>query len=153
LRDGYRTRLADGRSFGEALLDPTVLYAPVIEKVFAAGVRPHYAVNITGHGWRKLMRHRSDLRYVVRQIPPVPPVLELIQKEGGMSARDAYGSLNMGAGFALFVAPADVSATLRAAAAAGVVASHAGEVRTGTKSLVIEPLGLEYSGSDLHVRA
>jgi phosphoribosylformylglycinamidine cyclo-ligase len=153
LRDGYGTRLADGRSFGEALLDPTVLYAPVMEKVFAAGVRPHYAVNITGHGWRKLMRHRSDLRYVVRQLPPVPPVLELMQTEGGMNARDAYGSLNMGAGFALFVAAADVAATLRAAAAAGVAASHAGEVRAGKKSLVIEPLGLEYAASDLHVRA
>jgi phosphoribosylformylglycinamidine cyclo-ligase len=153
LPQGYRTRIADGRSFGEALLDPTVLYAPVIEKLFAAGVRPHYAVNVTGHGWRKLMRHRSDFRYVVRELPPVPPVLELMQKEGGMSARDAYGSLNMGAGFALFVAAADVPATLSVATAAGVRASHAGEVRAGQKSLAIEPLGLEYSSHDLHLRA
>jgi phosphoribosylformylglycinamidine cyclo-ligase len=79
-------------------------------------------------------------------------VLELIQKEGGMSARDAYGSLNMGAGFALFVAPADVPAVLRVAGAAGVRAWHAGEVREGAKSLVIEPLGLEYTAGDLHLR-
>ena len=25
--------------------------------------RPHYAANITGHGWRKLMRHRADFTY------------------------------------------------------------------------------------------
>ena len=152
LPQGYRTRLADGRSFGEALLDPTVLYAPVIEKLFAAGVRPHYAVNVTGHGWRKLLRHRSELRYVVREVPPVPPVLDFMREEGGMSLRDAYGSLNMGAGFALFVAAADVPTTLRVAATAGVRASHAGEVRAGTKSLVIEPLGLEYAARDLHLR-
>ncbi len=150
---GFRTRLADGRSFGEALLDPTVLYAPVMEKLFAAGVRPRYAVNVTGHGWRKLMRHPAELRYVVREVPPVPPVLELMQREGGMSAHDAYGSLNMGAGFALFVASADVPAALRVAAAAGVRASHAGEVRAGKKSLVIEPLGVEYGAGDLHLRA
>ena len=64
LPNGYRTRDRDGRSFGEALLDPTVLYAPITEQVFAAGVRPHYAVNVTGHGWRKLMRHPAELRYV-----------------------------------------------------------------------------------------
>jgi phosphoribosylformylglycinamidine cyclo-ligase len=153
LPQGYRTRIADGRTFGEALLDPTVLYAPVIEKLFAAGVRPHYAVNVTGHGWRKLMRHRSELRYVVREVPPVPPVLELLQKEGGMSPRDAYGSLNMGAGFALFVAAADAPTAVRVANAAGVRASHAGEVRAGAKSLVIEPLRLEYTARDLDLRA
>jgi len=152
LPDGYRTLLADGRTFGEALLDPTVLYAPVTEALFAAGVRPHYAVNVTGHGWRKLMRHPAELKYRVRRIPPVPPVLEFLQAQGGMSARDAYGTFNMGAGFALFVARADVAATIAAAERAGVAAWHAGDVETGAKSLVLEPLGVEYAASDLHLR-
>jgi phosphoribosylformylglycinamidine cyclo-ligase len=153
LPEGYRARLDDGRGFGEALLDPTVLYVPVTEGLFAAGVRPHYAVNVTGHGWRKLMRHPAELRYVVRELPPVPSVLAFLQREGGMSDREAYGSLNMGAGFALFVAPKDVPATLRAAAAAGVPAWYAGDVHAGEKSLVIEPLQLEYAARDLHLRA
>jgi hypothetical protein len=42
---------------------------------------------------------------------------------------------------------------LRVAGAAGVRAWHAGEVREGAKSLVIEPLGLEYTAGDLHLRA
>ena len=153
LPEGYRTALADGRSLGEALLDPTVLYPPLIEALFAAGVRPNYAVNITGHGWRKLMRHPSNLRYRVRRVPPVPTVLAFLQTQGGMSARDAYGTLNMGAGFALFVARSDVARTIGVAARAGLAAWHAGDVEAGEKSLVIEPLGLEYSGSELHVRA
>ena len=153
LPDGYRTRIDDGRSFGEALLDPTALYAPVTERLFAAGVRPHYAVNVTGHGWRKLMRHPAALTYVIRSVPPVPPVLAYLQSEGGMSARDAYGSLNMGAGFALFVARSDVAATLRIAAEVGVAAWDAGDVRAGAKGLVVEPLGLEYTERDLQLRA
>jgi len=153
LPDGYRTTLADGRSFGEAVLDPTVLYPPVIEALFVAGVRPHYAVNITGHGWRKLMRHPADLTYVIRRVPPVPAVLQFMQAQGGMSTRDAYGTLNMGAGFALFVARADVAATIEAARAAGLAAWHAGDVEAGEKRLVIEPLRLEYAASDLHLRA
>jgi phosphoribosylformylglycinamidine cyclo-ligase len=153
LPDGYRTRLADGRSFGEALLDPTVLYAPVTEQLFAAGVRPHYAVNVTGHGWRKLLRHPAELRYVIRSVPPVPPVLQFLQARGGMSVRDAYGAFNMGAGFALFVARSDVGATLDIVARAGLAAWHAGDVLAGAKSLVIEPLGVEYGAGDLHLRA
>ena len=116
-------------------------------------MRPHYAVNITGHGWRKLMRHPAELRYVIRRVPPVPPVLEFLQAQGGMSARDAYGTFNMGAGFALFVARADVAATIAVAERAGLAAWHAGDVEAGAKSLVIEPLGLEYAASDLHLRA
>jgi phosphoribosylformylglycinamidine cyclo-ligase len=153
LPEGYRSPLRDGRSFGEALLDPTVLYVPVTEQLFAAGVRPHYAVNITGHGWRKLMRHPAALRYVIRSVPPVPPVLEFLQAQGGMSARDAYGTFNMGAGFALFVARTDVAATLDIAKRVGLAAWHAGNVAAGTKSLLIEPLGLEFTASDLHLRA
>jgi phosphoribosylformylglycinamidine cyclo-ligase len=152
LPDGYGARLSDGRAFGEALLDPTVLYPPVIEALFAAGLRPHYAVNITGHGWRKLMRHPAELSYRIRRIPPVPPVLEFLQTQGGMSVRDAYGTLNMGAGFALFMARADAAAAVAIAERAGLAAWHAGDVEAGAKSLVIEPLGVEYAGSDLHLR-
>ena len=89
----------------------------------------------------------------IRNVPPVPPVLEFLQAQGGMSTRDAYGTFNMGAGFALFVAPADVAATLAVAERAGLAAWHAGDVEAGAKSVVVEPLGFEYGGSDLHLRA
>ena len=130
-----------------------MLYAPVTERLFAAGIRPHYAVNITGHGWRKLMRHPAELRYVIDRMPPVPPVLEFLQTQGSMSARDAYGTFNMGAGFALVVAGADVATTLDVAEDAGVAAWHAGNVQSGAKSVVIQPLGVEYTAGDLHLRA
>jgi phosphoribosylformylglycinamidine cyclo-ligase len=70
-----------------------------------------------------------------------------------MSARDAYGTFNMGAGFALFVASAEVAKVLVVAEDAGVAAWHAGNVERGAKSVVIEPLGLEYAAADLHLRA
>ena len=152
LPEGYRARLGDGRLFGEAVLDATLLYPPVTERVFEAGIRPKYAVNVTGHGWRKLMRHPGSFTYRVRQVPPVPPVLAFLQREAGMSARDAYGAFNMGAGFALFVAPADAERTVSAAAQAGVRAWVAGTVEAGPKRVIIEPLGVEYGAEDLHLR-
>jgi phosphoribosylformylglycinamidine cyclo-ligase len=56
LPDGSLTRLADGRCYGEALLDPSVIYARFVRACRETAVPLHYAVHLTGHGWRKLMR-------------------------------------------------------------------------------------------------
>src|SRR5262245_44972422 len=78
LPEGYGTPVPGdprGRPYGEVLLDPAPLYGPLVEALLEAGVRLHYAVHVTGHGWRKLMRSPRDLTYVVDRLPPVPPVL------------------------------------------------------------------------------
>ncbi len=153
VQGGYAALLGDGRPFGEALLDPTVLYAPVMAAVLQAGVRPHYSVHVTGHGWRKIMRHPGAFTYRITQLPPVPPVLEFLQRELPLDAREAYGSLNMGAGFALFVAPGEAQAAVRAARAAGVDAWIAGAVEKGPRRVVIEALGIVYESGELKLRA
>jgi len=152
---GYLTPLGASAvpvSFGEALLAPTVLYSPITEALHQAGIRVHYAVNVTGHGWRKLMRHRADLTYRIDVLPEVPPVLSFIQEHAGLDARGAYGTFNMGAGFAVFVAAADAEQAAAVARKAGVEAWVAGRVEAGPKRLLIEPLDLEYAGSELGVR-
>jgi phosphoribosylformylglycinamidine cyclo-ligase len=153
LPQGYRTRLADGMMYGEALLAPTTLYAPVMEALAAADIVPHYCANITGHGWRKLMRYPKEFTYRIGALPTVPPVLDFIRTQAGIDQREAYGNLNMGAGFAIFLAAADASRCVAVAAAAGVPAWHAGSVEAGPKRVVIEPLALTFAGDDLHVRA
>ena len=82
------------------------------QALFAAGIIPHYTVNVTGHGWRKLMRHPGAFTYRMQMIPPVPPVLSFIQRESGINDFEAYGTFNMGAGFAFFVAAADAKKSL-----------------------------------------
>jgi phosphoribosylformylglycinamidine cyclo-ligase len=153
LPEGYATALSDGRAFGEAVLDPTVLYPPVLKALWGANILPHYCVNITGHGWRKLMRHAAEFTYRMHSIPAVPEVLAFIQRTGRMQAREAYGSLNMGAGFALFVPPAAVAATIAAARSAGVAAQACGVVEPGPRRVIIEPLGIEFATDELALRA
>ena len=149
---GYGTRLPSGALFGEALLAPTTLYSPVTEALAAAGIVPHYCANITGHGWRKVMRHPAALTYRFAELPDVPEVLQFLQRETGSDARAAYGNLNMGAGFALFVADADAERTVRIAEATGVRAQIAGRVEAGAKQVVLTPLGLTFGADELHVR-
>ena len=152
LPQGYMTPLPSGANYGEALLAPTLLYSPVTEALFSDGIVPRYCANITGHGWRKLLRHPAALGYRVHTLPPVPEVLQFIQRHAGQDDREAYGTFNMGAGFALFVATDAAQRTVEIARAAGVQAWVAGEVSRGPKRLIIEPLGLEYASDALKLR-
>jgi phosphoribosylformylglycinamidine cyclo-ligase len=152
LPQGYLTPVASGLSYGEALLAPTLLYSPVTEALHQAGITPHYCANITGHGWRKLLRHPALLTYRIHQVPEVPAVLKFIQQHARQDDREAYSTLNMGAGFALFVEAADASRTVEVAQACGVKALHAGAVEAGPKRLVIEPLGIEFGDDALQLR-
>ncbi|MEP6610118.1 MAG: AIR synthase-related protein [Burkholderiaceae bacterium] len=153
LPQGYATRLDDGAFFGDRLLTPTLLYSPVTAALAASGIVPHYCVNITGHGWRKLMRHRGAFTYRIDALPAVPPVLRFIQQRAGIDDREAYGNLNMGAGFAVFVRNTDAQRTLDVARRVGVDAIVAGRVESGPKQILIEPLKLTFTADDLHVRA
>lgn len=152
LPQGYLTPVQPGLSFGEALLAPTTLYSPVTEALYRAGLTTHYASNITGHGWRKLLRHPKPLRYRVHTLPTVPPVLSFIQQHAQQDDHQAYGTLNMGAGFALFVPAEQAQHTLQIAAENGVAATLAGVVEAGDKELLIEPLGLRFAADELQLR-
>jgi len=152
LPQGYLTEVAPGLSYGEALLAPTVLYSPVTEALARAGVTVHYSANITGHGWRKLLRHPAELTYRIHTVPDVPPVLRFIQQHAGHDDREAYSTLNMGAGFALFVPQAQAEQTVAIARAQGVDAVLAGQVEAGAKQLLIEPLDIRFASDDLQLR-
>ncbi len=149
---GYQTDISNGELFGEALLAPTTLYAPVTEALADAGVTVNYCVNITGHGWRKLLRHTSSLTYRIHTVPPVPPVLSFMQREAKLDNAEAYGTLNMGAGFAFFVKPEQAAQTVAVAKACGIEAWVAGSVEVGPKQVIIEPIEVTYGTDDLKLR-
>jgi len=153
LPDGYLTRLEDGCTYGGSLLDPTIIYVPLIEDCLKAEIPIHYTANITGHGWRKLMRAPQTLAYVIDQIPEPQPVFNFIQKHGNVSDEEMYGNFNMGAGFAIFVAEKDAEKVVGLATALGMESLIAGLVYSGDeKKVVILQKNLTYYGSSLGVR-
>ncbi len=153
LPQGYLTPVSPGGpSYGDALLAPTTLYSPVTEALAKAGIVPHYGANITGHGWRKLLRHPAAFSYRIERLPEVPAVLKFLQHHARQDDREAYGTLNMGAGFALFVDAKDAQRTVEISNALGVPALIAGRVENGPKRLLIEPLGITFGGDELQLR-
>ena len=153
LPKGWLTPIDErGTTYGDALLAPTTLYSPVTEALWQAGIAPHYAANITGHGWRKLLRHPGRFTYRITSVPPVPRVLAFIAEQAGHDALQAYSTFNMGAGFALFVGAKDAQRAVDVARAQGVDAWIAGGVEDGDKQLLIEPLGLRFGDDALQLR-
>jgi len=153
LPDGYATRLPDGSSYGEALLTPTHIYAGLIQDLFEAGIEIHYMVNITGHGWRKLMRADRELSYKITKLPPVQPVFQFIQKHSRTTDEEMYGNFNMGAGFAIFV-PAKQAAAICTIALKkhGFAATIAGRVAAGPRQVSIKQKNIVFHSQTLGVR-
>lgn len=149
LPDGYATALPSGRSFGEALLDPSVIYVRLVAELLGAGVPVSYCSHITGHGLLKLMRPDRRLTYRIAGLPPVPEVLQFMVEQAGMDAAEAYRTFNMGAGFAVYTGAGTGERVAEIAQSLGYDALLAGAVEEGPRQVVIEPVGVTYADEDM----
>jgi phosphoribosylformylglycinamidine cyclo-ligase len=155
LPDGYMTKMSDGRTYGEALLDASAIYSRFVAACQNNGVHLHYAAHITGHGWRKLMRLEEPFVYKMRNVgTQIPEVFAFIHKNGPVDAREMYATFNMGAGFAVFVSQQDVPRTIALALQTGHRAWVGGTVEKmgNRKAVEIEPLGITFEADTLAVR-
>jgi phosphoribosylformylglycinamidine cyclo-ligase len=152
---GYAAIVPDDpaeRSYGEVLLDPTPLYGPLVEALQGWDLDLHYAVHVTGHGLRKLMRAEIALSYVVEELLPVPPIFRFMCRAAEMSDEEAYGTFNMGAGFALFLPKSQVADALLAAKSVGFQLAYVGHAEAGPRRVELRPLGITFEGSSLQIR-
>jgi len=152
LKYGFKTKMSDGRMYGEAILDGSILYPKLIQELFETGVDIHYMVHITGHGWRKLMRLNTEFTYQITYLPPVPPVLSFLVEQAGLNDEEAYSTFNMGGGYAVFIPKDYVQKTIRIAKKHKIKAYDIGTVEDGKKQVIIRPLNITYKSESLHIR-
>jgi phosphoribosylformylglycinamidine cyclo-ligase len=148
---GLGATMPDGRSLGEGLMAPSAIYVGLLAELYRRGVQPTYASHITGHGLRKVMRAGRELTYRLERLLPVPPVLEVVAGALGLSHREAYGTLNMGNGFAVFCRPGEGPEVVAAAQAAGYGADVCGVVEAGPRQVVLAPVGVVFADEDLQL--
>jgi phosphoribosylformylglycinamidine cyclo-ligase len=144
LSGGYGTPLPSGRSFGEALLDRSVLYAGLVRSLVSSSLDVHYLSHITGHGLLKLMRPRRELTYRVSWLPEVPEVLSFLVEQTEMTPAAAHSTFNMGSGFAVYCAAGAGDEVVRMAGELGLVAGVAGVVEEGPRRVLLEPVDVVY---------
>lgn len=152
LKGGYETILSNGRMYGEELLKPTIIYNRLINDLLESGIDIHYLVNITGHGWRKLMRAKKQFNYVLEKVPPVSDLFKFMQRHSVLSDKEMYGTFNMGAGFAAYIDPKDSPRVLSIARKNNIKAWISGYIEKGQKKVIIRPLNIYYLERDLRIR-
>jgi phosphoribosylformylglycinamidine cyclo-ligase len=154
LPKGFATPIGDGRSFGEALLAPSVIYVSFVRACQERNLKLNYLSHITGHGWRKLMRLEEPFVYEIDSIRAEPALFRFIREAGPIDLREAYATFNMGVGFAAYVAPQIANEVVTVAKMAGYDAWIAGTVRKqgARKAVVVPALGIDFEGDTLQLR-
>lgn len=152
LPEKYETKLSDGKTYGETLLIPTHIYAKIVDELFMQGIDIHYMVNITGHGFRKLMRANKNFTYEINELPQLLPIFEFIQEKSGSSDEEMYKTFNMGAGFAIFLPSDQVEKAQIIISQNNLKSWNAGVVKNGEKQVVITSKNISFKKDSLGVR-
>lgn len=135
----YKDEL-NGKTLGEALLEPTQLYVKPILKLLEE-VDVHSISHITGGGfYENLPRaYGENLNAVIHKGSwEVLPIFNLIQEKGNIAEHDMFNTYNMGVGMAVIVDGKDADKTIALMKEFGIKASVIGEMSEGDHSVVIE---------------
>ena len=135
-KGGLDRRYADlSRTLGETLLTPTRIYVKPVLALLEAGVRIRSVSHITGGGfYENIPRSLAQgmTARIERSAVKVPPIFDIIAREGGIPERDMFNTFNMGVGMCLTVAAEDVDLALDSLADAGEEGAYAlGEIARG----------------------
>ena len=101
-----------GRPLGDVLLEPTEIYVKPVLELLRSEVEVNGLAHITSGGLGNLLRLAAEVGYEIDDPLPVPPVFELVQERGGVSAEEMYEVFNMGCGFCVVVPPDQEAAAL-----------------------------------------
>ncbi len=133
-------------------MTPTHLYSALVRQLFKNGLDVHYLSNITGHGWRKIMRATVDFKYVINELIAPHEIFDFIADKSGNNIEEMYGNYNMGAGYAVYLPADQADKAVEKSKDCGLNAVVAGHLEKGSKELDIRPLGIKFAGESLAVR-
>ena len=109
-------KLSDGRTLGEALLEPTRIYVrAVLDMVESTTV--HSLAHITGGGfYENIPRALGEgcMAVIEKASLRTPEVFHLIQEEGSIPERDMYNTFNMGVGMVAIIPPSSLEEARKA---------------------------------------
>ena len=125
-----RYKALDDARLGDVLLTPTTIYVKPILKLLEE--TPVKAIShITGGGFYenipRVLPRELNAR-INRKSLKIPPIFELIAKEGWITEREMFNVFNMGIGMVVFISPAHVDRAIASLKASGVDAYVIGKL-------------------------
>lgn len=129
-----------GSTLGETLLSPTKIYVKALKSLRNNNIRIKACSHITGGGFYEnipRMLPEGIHAQVRKNSYELPPIFQMLQKDGDIEEQVMYNTYNMGLGMIIAVDQRDVDQALSVIAQAGEKAYVVGDVITGTKGVTI----------------
>lgn len=137
-----RKRVAElGQTLGEALLEPTVIYAKVIQSLLRRH-RVKGIAHITGGGIPGNLARilpAGKRAWVRRGSWTTPPIFDLIRTSGGLSQREMDRTFNNGLGMIMIVGKRELSGVEQSLRKSGQKYSVIGEIKKGARGVALVP--------------
>lgn len=129
-----------GTTLGEALIAPTRIYVKALKAIKNANVTVKGCSHITGGGFYEnvpRMLPEGINAHIEKGSYPIPPIFDLIKKQGQIEEKMMYNTFNMGLGMVIALDPSDVDAAIKAIEAAGEKAYVVGKCAAGDKGVTL----------------
>ena len=127
-------------TLGEVLLAPTRIYVRALKALKDGGIKVKACSHITGGGFYENIPSmlKDGVRAVVEKDSyPVPPIFDLLAKEGQIEEQMMYNTFNMGLGMVLAIDPAEKEKALEILKEAGESAYVVGKIEAGEKGVTL----------------
>ncbi len=128
-------------SLGETLLTPTKIYVKALRSIREAGVTIKACSHITGGGfYENIPRMLKEGTHAVidKNSFAIPPIFEMLAKDGNVAEEAMYNTYNMGIGMIAVVDKNEVDQALLAVRSVGETPYVIGEIVDGEKGITIQ---------------
>ena len=134
--DTYYESLGD--TLGKTLLTPTKIYVKAMKSLTSGGIEVKACSHITGGGfYENIPRMLKDgVTAIIRKDSyPVPPIFNMLQRDGSIQEQIMYNTYNMGIGMMIAVDSKSADKAMKLLSDAGEKAYLIGEIQNGEKGI------------------
>ena len=129
-----------GRTLGETLLTPTIIYVNALRTVRKGGITIKGCSHITGGGFYEnipRMLPEGVHARINTDSYKIPPIFEMLAKDGSIERDAMYNTYNMGIGMVFAVNPADADRAVSLIAQSGQKGYIIGEAVNGDRGITL----------------
>lgn len=130
--------------YGKLVLSPTRTYAPIVAKMLKEMRGAiHGMVHCTGGAQTKVLHFVQGKRVIKDQWHPIPPLFEVITREGKTLPKEMYKVFNMGHRLEVYLPESEANTLIKLSESFGVPAKVIGRVEEAAQNELIldTPLG------------
>ncbi len=129
-----------GSTLGETLLTPTKIYVKALKTLKENNLEVKACCHITGGGFYEnvpRMLKEGVTAFIHKGSYPIPPIFDMLSKDGDIAEHVMYNTFNMGIGMMVVVDKNDANDAMKQLEAAGEAAYIIGEIKEGERGILL----------------